>query len=662
LQTTNLRLVVSEGDLLWTPSPARIEASRLAEFTRWVETQRGLTFDSYEDLHRWSVDDLDGFWSAVEQWLGVRWSRAPEQVLDGRAMPGAKWFPGGRLNYAEHLLFPFTDVDESDVAIIAVREDGVEATVSWRELRTQVAALRSWLKARGVERGDRVAALLPNGLEALVAVLAVASLGAVWSSCSPDFGPTAIADRFTQIEPVVLMTVDGYRYGGKPYDVLPVVEALRAQLPSVRATVLVSYLDDAARLADSTSWAEVIATDGDDLRFEPMAFDDPLWVLYSSGTTGLPKPILHGHGGMLLEHGKQLALHLDLGPTDRFFWFTTTGWMMWNLLISGLAVGATLVLYDGNPGFPDAATLWRLAERHEISCLGLGAPYIQACAKAGLSPSQEFDLAALKTVGSTGAPLPPEGFAWVYDEVGAEVMLSSLSGGTDVCTAFVGGAPDLPVRAGVIPARLLGCAVEAFDANGNAVIDEVGELVITAPMPSMPVGFWNDADGSRLREAYYETYPGVWRHGDWVRFAADGSCVIYGRSDSTLNRGGVRMGTSEFYRVVEELPEVEDSLVIDTSAAGVEGRLLLFVVLSDDARLDEVTAELRRRIRSQLSPRHVPDEVVAIEVVPRTLNGKKCEVPVKRVLAGVPLDEAVSQGALKDPASMDPFVALADAR
>jgi acetoacetyl-CoA synthetase len=525
-----------------------------------------------------------------------------------------------------------------------------------------VAALRSWLQSRGVRRGDRVAALLPNGVEALVAVLAVASLGAVWSSCSPDFGPTAIADRFTQIEPVVLITVDGYCYAGKPYDVLPVVEALRAQLPSVRATVLVSYLDDAARLADSTSWAEVIATDGDDLRFEPMAFDDPLWVLYSSGTTGLPKPILHGHGGMLLEHGKQLALHLDLGPTDRFFWFTTTGWMMWNLLISGLAVGATLVLYDGNPGFPDAATLWRLAERHEISCLGLGAPYIQACAKAGLSPSQEFDLAALKTVGSTGAPLPPEGFAWVYDEVGAEVMLSSLSGGTDVCTAFVGGAPDLPVRAGVIPARLLGCAVEAFDANGNAVIDEVGELVITAPMPSMPVGFWNDADGSRLREAYYETYPGVWRHGDWVRFAADGSCVIYGRSDSTLNRGGVRMGTSEFYRVVEELPEVEDSLVIDTSAAGVEGRLLLFVVLSDDARLDEVTAELRRRIRSQLSPRHVPDEVVAIEVVPRTLNGKKCEVPVKRVLAGVPLDEAVSQGALKDPASMDPFVALADAR
>ncbi|HEX3822932.1 MAG TPA: acetoacetate--CoA ligase [Mycobacteriales bacterium] len=653
--------MVSEGDLLWTPSRARIEASRLAEFTRWVEAQRGLTFDSYDDLHRWSVDDLDGFWAAVERWLGVRWSTAPEQVLDGRVMPGANWFPGGRLNYAEHLLFPFAEVDESAVAVIAVREDGAQATVTWRELRDQVAALRGWLQARGVGRGDRVAALLPNGLEALVAVLAVASLGAVWSSCSPDFGPTAIADRFTQIEPVVLLTVNGYQYGGKRYDVLPVVDELRARLPSLRETVLVPYLDETASLAGSTSWDEVVATDGGDLTFEPMAFDDPLWVLYSSGTTGLPKPILHCHGGMLLEHGKQLALHLDLGPGDRFFWFTTTGWMMWNLLISGLAVGATLVLYDGNPGFPDAATLWRLAERHSISCLGLGAPYIQACAKAGLDPSRDFDLAALKTVGSTGAPLPPEGFAWVYDKVGADLMLSSLSGGTDVCTAFVGGAPDLPVRAGLIPARLLGCAVEAFDASGNAVIDEVGELVITAPMPSMPVGFWNDADGSRLREAYYETYPGVWRHGDWVKFAADGSCVIYGRSDSTLNRGGVRMGTSEFYRVVEDLAEVEDSLVIDTSAAGVEGRLLLFVVLAGDARLDEVTAELRRRIRRQLSPRHVPDHVGAIDVVPRTLNGKKCEVPVKRVLAGVPLDQAVAQGALKDPASMDPFVALAAA-
>jgi acetoacetyl-CoA synthetase len=509
-----------------------------------------------------------------------------------------------------------------------------------------------------VKRGDRVAALLPNGLEALVAILATTSLGAIWSSCSPDFGPTAIADRFTQIEPVVLFTVDGYLYGGKSFDVRATVDDLRASLPSLRHTVLVSYLDDAASLADSTPWRELLATPAT-MAFEPMAFADPLYVLYSSGTTGLPKPILHGHGGILLEHAKQLAIHLDLGPGERFFWFSTTGWMMWNLLISGLAVGSSIVLYDGNPAYPDANALWQLAERHRITCMGLGAPYIQSCAKAGLQPGMEFDLSEIKTVGSTGAPLPPEGFAWVYDAVSPDVMLSSLSGGTDVCTAFVGGAPSLPVRAGVIPARLLGCAVEAFDANGNRVIDEVGELVITEPMPSMPVGFWNDPDGSRLREAYYETYPGVWRHGDWVKFAADGSCVIYGRSDSTLNRGGVRMGTSEFYRVVEDLPEVEDSLVIDTSAAGVEGKLLLFVVLVGDASLEDVTAALRQRIRSQLSPRHVPDDIIAIDVVPRTLNGKKCEVPVKRVLAGTPLDQAVSHGALKDPASMDPFVALA---
>jgi len=381
-------------------------------------------------------------------------------------------------------------------------------------------------------------------------------------------------------------------------------------------------------------------------------------VLYSSGTTGLPKPIVHGHGGILVEHAKQLALHLDLGPGDRFFWFSTTGWMMWNLLVSGLAVGAAVVLYDGSPAFPDQMALWQLAEEVGITSFGVSAPYIQACMKAELHPARDVDLSALRSVGSTGAPLPPEGFAWVYDEVKTDVMLSSLSGGTDVCTAFVGGAPLLPVRAGEIPARLLGCKVEAYDDNARPVIGEVGELVITAPMPSMPVMFWNDPDGSRMREAYFETYPGVWRHGDWIKFTEGGSCVIYGRSDSTLNRGGVRMGTSEFYRVVEDSPDVTDSLVIDTSAAGVEGRLLLFVVLREGAELEPVAAELKARIRSELSPRHVPDEIRAIPEVPRTLNNKKCEVPVKRILAGVPLDKAVSEGALANPRAMEPFLAL----
>jgi len=386
-----------------------------------------------------------------------------------------------------------------------------------------------------------------------------------------------------------------------------------------------------------------------------MPFDAPMWILYSSGTTGLPKPIVHGHGGILLEHAKQLGLHLDLGPDDRFFWFSTTGWMMWNLLVSGLVVGCPVVLFDGNPMHPGPDALWRLAAEEGVTCFGVSAPFIQACAKAGVEPSG-LDLGALRTVGSTGAPLAPEGFAWVYEHVKADVLLTSLSGGTDVCTAFVGGSPTLPVRAGVIPARLLGCAVDAYDAGGTPIVGELGELVITAPMPSMPVGFWNDPDGARLREAYFDVFPGVWRHGDWIKIDPDGSCVIYGRSDSTLNRGGVRMGTAEFYRVVEELPGVFDSLVIDTSSAGTEGRLLLYVVLEEGADFAEVGPRLRAAIRRELSPRHVPDEIVPIDEVPRTLSGKKCEVPVKRILAGVPLEQAVSTGALKNPDSLTPFL------
>lgn len=659
-----------EGDLLWEPDADRVASARVTAFGRWLAEHGGVPVGTYDELWRWSTADLDAFWSAFARWYGVRWHDEPTAALADASMPGARWFPSGTLNYAEHALHPPAGVADDDTAVIFEREDGLARTLTWAQLRAEVASVRTAFAAAGVGRGDRVAALLPNTPEALVAMLATASLGAVWSSCSPDFGARAVADRFTQIEPVVLLAVDGYRYGGKAFDIRESVTALRAELPTVRTCVLVPYLDPDATLPDSTlpastlpdstlsdtvRWPDLVASPGEP-GFEPMPFDAPMWILYSSGTTGLPKPIVHGQGGILVEHAKQLTLHLDLGPGDRFFWFSTTGWMMWNLLVSGLVAGSAVVLFDGSPGHPDMSALWGLAERAGITCLGVSAPYLQACMKAGIHPGRDHDLSAVRCVGSTGAPLPPEGFGWVYDELGDTVLLSSLSGGTDVCTAFVGGVPTLPVRAGEIPARLLGCRVEAYDPAGTPLVGEVGELVVTAPMPSMPVGFWNDADGSRLREAYFDTYPGVWRHGDWIKITERGSCMIYGRSDSTLNRGGVRMGTAEFYNVVEELPGVADSLVVDTSGPAGGGELLLFVVLADGATLEGVRDDLRRTIRTVLSPRHVPDDIVAIDAVPRTLNGKKCEVPVKRVLAGVPLEQAVSLDALQDAAAMTPFV------
>ncbi|HWE56831.1 MAG TPA: acetoacetate--CoA ligase [Acidimicrobiales bacterium] len=641
--------MTAEGDVLWEPSKERIDGARISEFARFA----GAPGD-YDVLWRWSVEDLRRFWGALTDWAGIRWTTPPTDVLADRSMPGARWFPDGRVNYAEHALFPLGQVSDASPAVIFVREDGHERTLTWTELRAEVAAVRTSLKTMGVTNGDRVVAFLPNAPEALIAMLATVSLGAAWSSCSPDFGVRAAADRFAQVEPVVLFAVDGYRYGGRSFDILDHVEELRSALPTLQVTVLVPYLDDGAELAGSRSWQQINTVDAEPLEFEPVPFDWPMWILYSSGTTGLPKPIVHGHGGILVEHVKQLALHLDLGPQDRFFWFSTTGWMMWNLLVSGLVLGSTVVLYDGNPMHSGPDALWRMAEAHRITCFGVSAPFIQACQREGIEPSA-LGLEHLRTVGSTGAPLSPEGFAWVYGAVKQDVMLSSLSGGTDVCTAFVGGAPNLPVRAGIIPCRLLGCAVASFDEAGQPVTGQVGELVITEPMPSMPVAFWGDDDGSRLRDAYFATYAGVWDHGDWIRIDADGSCVIYGRSDATLNRGGVRMGTAEFYRVVEDVAGVEDSLVIDTSAAGVEGRLLLFVVPSEGADFTDLESRLRSTLRSQLSPRHVPDAITAIAEVPRTLNGKKCEVPVKRVLAGVPLEKAISLGAVANPEAMDAF-------
>ncbi len=630
--------MVTEGELVWEPSPQRRAHSRMRAF---LDAYGQAT---YEDGWRWSVADLEGFWGAVAEHFDVRWHDRPERVLADASMPGARWFPGATLNYAEHAL-------RAPGALRFLREDGREAVVDPASLRARVGAVAAGLRRLGVGTGDRVAALLPNCPETVIAFLATASIGAVWSSCSPDFGTTGVADRFTQIEPTVLLAVDGYAYNGGRFDVRDTVRALREQMPSLRATVLLPYLDLAATLDGTVPWAD-LESEPAEPAFEPVPFDHPLWILYSSGTTGLPKAIVQGHGGILLEHLKALALHCDLGPDDVFFWFTTTGWMMWNFLVSGLLVGSTVVLFDGSPGHPDLGALWRMADRAGVTFFGTSAPYLQACLKTDVRPAEVADVSRIHTVGSTGAPLPPEGFAWVLDEVGGDVLVASVSGGTDLCTAFVGSCPLLPVHAGELQCRMLGARVEAYDPEGRPLQDAVGELVITAPMPSMPVFFWNDPDGSRLRESYFEAFPGVWRHGDWIRITPRGSCVISGRSDSTLNRGGVRMGTSEFYRVVEDIPGVSDSLVVD-----LDGRLLLFVVT--DRLDDELRAAIATACRTQLSPRHVPDEIVAVPEVPRTLNGKKCEVPVKRILSGVPPAQAVAQGALRNAAAIDPFVSRA---
>ncbi|MEU7525272.1 acetoacetate--CoA ligase [Saccharothrix sp. NPDC042600] len=644
-----------EAELLWRPDPDRVADSRMAAFRTWLADVKGLSFADYSELYEWSVTDLEAFWGALAEFFEVAFHSAPTAVLGARAMPGAEWFPGATLNYAEHALRHDTD----DLAVIFHREDGLASQLTYRELRRRVAAVRAGFVELGVGRGDRVVALVPNSPEALIAFLAAASLGAVWSSCSPDFGARAIADRFTQIEPTVLVAVDGYRYNGRGFDVRPTVEKLRAEIPSLRATVLVDYLG--GTLPGTVAWDALLREHADaDLAFEPVPFDHPLWVLYSSGTTGLPKGIVQGHGGIVLEHLKMLALHSDLGPGDRFFWFTTTGWMMWNFLVSGLLVGTTIVLFDGSPAHPDLSVLWHLAEQHRVTYFGTSAPYIQSCLKEDLKPAARYDLTGLKVVGSTGAPLTPEGFRWIADAVGRDVQIASVSGGTDLCTAFVAAAPDLPVWLGELSCRALGAAVRAYDEAGTEVVDQVGELVITEPMPSMPVFFWGDEDGSRLREAYFDTYPGVWRHGDWIRVTPRGSAVIYGRSDSTLNRGGVRMGTSEFYRVVEGVEGVLDSLVIDTSGAGqTDGELLCFLVLAPGVDLSAVEPLLKSELRTNLSPRHVPNRFIAVEEVPRTLNGKKCEVPVKKILAGTPPEKAVSRDALRNPDALTPFLALA---
>ena len=647
-------------DLIWEPTAESAATSSIGRYLRWLAEKKGRSFPSYQALWRWSVEDLDGFWGSLWEFFEVRGTRSDTRVLASRGMPGAEWFPGARLNYAEHAL---RRRDDHPALIFRSERTGLDAltTVSHRELADRVAAARAGLERLGVSSGDRVVAYLPNIPETVIAFLAAASLGATWSSCSPDFGTRAVVDRFAQIEPKVLLVADGYRYGGRDFDRLSEIRAIEQALPTVVATIVIPYLRDDCDLSvlgHGLSWAALTARSAP-LDFAQVPFAHPLWVLYSSGTTGLPKGLVHGHGGILLEHLKSLALHQDLGPDDRFFWFTTTGWMMWNYLLGVLLLGGTAVLFDGHPGHPDLGTLWRLAADARVTTFGTSASFIGSCLKAGLRPGDLWDLSALRVVASTGAPLPPEGFRWVAEAVKSGIPVASVSGGTDVCTAFVQSSPILPVRAGRLQCAALGANVQAFAEDGRAVVGAVGELVITAPMPSMPVFFWNDPTDERYRSAYFEMFPGVWRHGDWIEFFDDGSATIQGRSDATLNRGGVRMGTSEFYRVVEELPMIADSLVIDLGRPGAEGQLLLFVVPTTGVALDDA---LRQRIiaalRTALSPRHVPDRIIAVREIPRTLNGKKLEIPVKRLLLGEPIGTVVSEGAVANPASLESFAAL----
>jgi acetoacetyl-CoA synthetase len=639
------------GEVLWTPPDDVRTTTRIGAYLDWLAAERGRAFDGYPDLWRWSVEDLDGFWSSIADWSGVRWHQRPERALDDPTMPGTRWFAGATLNYAEHALAA-AETRPDDVAIVARSQTRAPIELSWRELAEQVGRCRAGLQRLGVGRGDRVAAFLPNIPETAVAFLATASLGAIWSSCAPEFGTRSVVDRLAQIEPVVLLAVDGYRYGDRTVDRRAEVAEIESALPSVRHTVHIAYLG-----TGTDDWTALLA------EFDPVPFDHPLYVLYSSGTTGLPKAIVHGHGGITVEHLKTTALHHDLGAGDRFFWFTTTGWMMWNYLMSGLLVGATIVLFDGDPGFPDLTNLWQLAAETGIDMFGVSAPFLMASRKEGVVPPAH----RLRGVGSTGSPLPPDGFRWVHDVVGARVHLQSVSGGTDVCAAFVGAVPLLPVRAGEISCRLLGVAVEAFDADGAACAPGVqGELVITKPMPSMPVGFWGDRSGEQLRRAYFSDYPGVWRHGDWITFTDDGACVISGRSDATLNRGGVRLGTSDFYAVVEGLPEVADSLVVHLEGDDPDqpmGELLLFVAVAPGCGLDDdLRAAIVGGLRSELSPRHVPDAILAVPSVPRTLSGKKLEVPVKRILGGARADDVASRSSLADPTALDWYQEFAASR
>jgi acetoacetyl-CoA synthetase len=660
--------VTEQPVVLWRPSAAQIASTNLASYVTWLGRERELNFSTadYGGLQRWSSIEIEEFWRSIWDYFEVEADGDPSVVLADREMPGTDWFPNTSLNFAEHI---FRDKDRQALAIVEQSELRLLREISWGELSDQVASIAAGLERLGVGAGDRIAAYLPNGSEAIAAFLATASIGAIWSSCSPDFGADSVVDRFSQIEPKVLLAVDGYSYNGRQFDRLAEIASIEAALPTVERTVVLGYVNEDPELSalrSGEAWGVAFTPTKVPLTFTRVPFSAPLWILYSSGTTGMPKPIVHGHGGILLEHFKKMWLHLDAREGDRVFWFTTTGWMMWNFLAGVLLTDAAIVVYDGSPAWPQPDTLWQLAEDAEVTCFGAGAAYLVSCMREGVVPrTADRPLTNLRSIGSTGSPLPPEAFRWVSEQFGEHVWLFSTSGGTDVCTAFVGGCPILPVYEGELQSASLGVSLKAFNEAGEPLLGEVGELVITEPLPSMPVSFWGDHDGSRLRESYFEMYPGLWRHGDWIEITERGTAIIYGRSDSTINRGGVRIGTSEIYRAVLREDAIADALVVDlpTDDSVSESLILLFVVLAEGSELDDtMTARIRSDLRAACSPRHVPDELIAVPAVPRTISGKLLEVPIKRILAGADPELVASRGSLSNPDSLDWFIAFAAQR
>ena len=647
--------------VLWKPSLQWKEESNINQYIQWLHEHYGVVCNDYDELWKWSVENVEEFWKSIARYFNVIWHQPYEQVVSNDGMPYTKWFEGGQLNYAEHI---FRNASDDQTAILFQSEKHPLKSIQWKELKEKTAALQAFFLEQGVLPGDRIVAYLPNIPEATIALLAAMSIGAIWSSCSPDFGGDSVVERFQQVAPKILIVADGYWYNGKCFDRTSVIEEISVAIPSIEKVILISYVQSTTAIKKEEKnvvlWSKVVTTANKGLRFIPVPFAHPIWILYSSGTTGKPKAITHSHGGVLLEHYKYLTFHNDVRPGEKFFWFTTTGWMMWNYVHAALLTGAAIVLYDGSPGYPDLNVLWQLAEKAGLHHFGTSAPYIMACKKAGILPGESHNLSSLRSISSTGSPLPPEGFDYVYNNIKKDVWLCSMSGGTDVCTAFVGGCPLLPVYEGEIQCRALGCDLSAWDEKGNDIKDEVGEMVIKQPMPSMPVFFWNDEKFEKYEASYFDVYPDVWRHGDWVKITRRNGIVISGRSDATLNRQGVRIGTAEIYRAIDTISTIKDSLIVNIELPHGGDYMPLFVIMKENAVLTEdIKTQIKTALKSAYSPRHVPDEIIAVNDIPYTISGKKMETPVKKILMHMPLEKSINTGSVKNPESLNFFKSFA---